>query len=321
MPEDKLKVVCIGGGSGLSQLAKGLKELDNIELKCIVTVADDGGNSGVLKEELNIPAVGDIRNVLVALANVPESLDKMMNHRFTSGSLKGHCLGNLAIASLIQTSDNMVEAIASLSDIFNVFGTIIPSTTEVVDIKATYLDKTEVIGESKISEISKPIINIDYVTDVSATKESVQAIMDADLVVYSIGSLYTSVIANLIIPEIKDALKKTKARKIYFANIMSQPGETDNYTLSEYVSAINSHLGFNGIDLVITNKYEYSKDILSRYQEKGAYPLKLDYNNIDTEIKYLEYDIAVTKDNKLIHDPKKIKKLFSGDAKCLFQEM
>ena len=316
-----VKVVCIGGGSGLSHFVKGIKDIDYIELKCIVTVADNGGSSGILKEELNIPAVGDIRNVLVALSNVPEQLSSIMTYRFDTGTLQGHPLGNLMIAAVLQSSNqDVVDALKNLTDVFNVRGRIIPSACGVVDIKATLSDDSEVYGEKNIGVVSKEIRTIEYTTPVKATKEAVDAIAEADLLIYSIGSLYTSLIPNLIIPEIKEAIRTTKAMKLYFANLMSQPGETDNYSLSEHVDAINRHLGYQGIDTILVNNQKISKRILDLYQKKGAYPITNDFSNIAKEIKIVKYDIAKIENNKIMHCPEKINKLFERDRKCLFPE-
>ena len=321
MTKASYKVVCIGGGSGLSHFVKGIKDIDYIELKCIVTVADNGGSSGVLKEELNIPAVGDLRNVLVALSNVSEQLEKIMKHRFNMGGLEGHSLGNLVIAGVVQSSNqDIVAALHNLSNIFNVRGEIIPSSPDTVDIKATLFDNSEVYGEKNIGVVGKKIQQIEYITPVSASKEAVEAINEADLLIYSIGSLYTSLIPNLIIPEIKEAIRNSKASKVYFANLMSQPGETDNYSLSEHIDAINRHLGFAGVDVIIINNQIIAKRILDRYQKKGAYPVANDFNNISEAIKIVKYDIAKIENNKIMHSPAKINKLFKKDFKCLFPE-
>ncbi|MDL2212204.1 YvcK family protein [Erysipelotrichaceae bacterium OttesenSCG-928-M19] len=321
MSKTSCKVVCIGGGSGLSHFVKGIKDINYIELKCIVTVADNGGSSGILKEELKIPAVGDLRNVLISLSNVPEQLEKVMNYRFVDGGLKGHSLGNLVIAGAIQSSNqDIVSAFHDISDVFNVRGEIIPSSTDTVDIKATLFDNSEVYGEKNIGVVNKKIQTIEYITPVKASKEAVVAIEEADLIIYSIGSLYTSLIPNLIIPEIKEAIKNSKAQKVYFANLMSQPGETDNYSLSEHIDAINRHLGFVGIDTVIVNNQKISKRILDLYQIEDAYPVANDFGNIAKEIKILKYDIAKIEDDKIMHSPEKINKMFRKDLKCLFQE-
>lgn len=319
---DKLNVVCIGGGTGLSQLVRGLKNIENINLKCIVTVADNGGNSGVLKKELNIPAVGDIRNVLVALSNVPEQLDSLMNHRFDKGNLNGYNLGNLVLASLIETNDDFVSALETLSKVFNVSGEIIPSSVDVVDIKAIYSDKTETYGEQSIPTMHKQIQTIEYINEVRASKKAVSAILSADVIVYSIGSLYTSIIPNLIIPEIKIAIKNSNAYKIYVSNVMSQPGETDDYTLSEHLDAINDHLGFSGIDCVIAdNKTKITKRVLDLYQSKGAYPIKLDEINISKDINIVNSKLINISDNRIVHDVNKIENIFKEELKCRFQKM
>ncbi len=318
------KVVCIGGGSGLSHLVKGVKNIEEIDLKCIVTVADNGGSSGILKEELNIPAVGDIRNVLVALSNVPETLENLLNYRFSSGSLDGHPIGNLVLAGLIQLHDqDMVKALSDLSDIFNVRGRVIPSCTRVVDIKAILEDDSEIYGEKNIGvEVSDiRIKKIEYLSDVKASIEAVEAVKEADIIVYSIGSLYTSIIPNIIIPEIRDAIKKSKANKIYFGNLMTQPGETDNYTVSQHLQAINSHLGFNGIDLVVVNDRQTTPYVLSLYEEKGAHPVVNDFDKVDKKTAIIPFDIAKVENNRLIHCPDKIEKFFKENLTCLFQEM
>lgn len=321
---NKCKVVCIGGGSGLSHLVKGVKNIEDIDLKCIVTVADNGGSSGILKEELNIPAVGDMRNVLVALSNVPETLENLLNYRFSSGSLEGHPIGNLILAGLIQVhEEDMVKALSDLSDIFNVRGRVIPSCTRVVDIKAILEDDSEIYGEKNIGvEVSSlRIKQIEYLCEVEASVEAVAAIKEADIIVYSIGSLYTSIIPNLIIPEIREAIKFSNAKKIYFGNLMSQPGETDNYSLSQHLEAINYHLGFNGIDLAVVNDRQTTPYVLSLYAKKGAHPVINDFDKIESKTAIIPFDIAKVENNRLIHCPNKIEKFFKENLTCLFQEM
>lgn len=320
--QKKCKVVCIGGGSGLSHLVKGFKNLEDIDLKCIVAVTDNGGSSGVLKEELNIPAVGDIRNVLVSLSNVPDTLGSLLNYRFESGSLSGHPIGNLILAGIFQTNDkDIVKALSDLSDIFNVRGRIIPCSTKVADIKATLFDGSEVYGEKNIGQSFKKIKKIEYISAVETSKEAIQAIKEADNIIYSIGSLYTSIIPNLILPEIKKAIKDSKASKIYFGNLMSQPGETDYYSLSDHINAINDHLEFNGIDVVVINDRKPSNKVLELYKEKNAFPVECDEENINKATKIVRYDIAKIENNRIIHCPDKLEKFFKENLTCLFQEM
>lgn len=318
----KCKVVCIGGGSGLSHLVKGLKNLDEIDLKCIVAVSDNGGSSGVLKEELNIPAVGDIRNVLVALSNVPDTLGSLLNYRFESGSLSGHPIGNLLLAGIFQTNDkDIVKALSDLSDIFNVRGRVIPCSTKVADIKAVLENGREVIGEANIGQSFQRIKRIEYISQVDASKEAIQAINEADNIIYSIGSLYTSIIPNLVLTEIREAIRNSNATKIYFKNLMSQPGETDFYTLSDHINAINDHLTFNGIDLVVINDRIPPENILALYKEKSASVVEDDIENIDSSIKIMHQDIAKIENNRIIHCPDKLEKFFKENLTCLLQEM
>jgi uncharacterized cofD-like protein len=320
--KNKINVVCIGGGSGLSHFVKAIKDIEHINLKCIVTVADNGGSSGVLKEEYNVPALGDIRNVLVALSNVQDEMSSLLDFRFDSGFLKSHSLGNIIITGAMMSSGlNLSETINNLAHVFNVNSQIIPSTNEVVDIKATYFDNSEMIGEKNISLPKKKIKKIEYLNDVEANEDAIIAINEADLIIYSIGSLYTSLMPNLIIPRINVAIKNSKAEKIFFANLMSQPGETDNYTLSMYVQAINNHLGYCGIDTIIANNKGFSDKIINKYQKKSAAPVIIDQENLDKNINVLLEDIAIVKNNKVIHDPEKIKKLFEGKILCHSREM
>lgn len=322
MPKYNTKIVCIGGGSGLSHFVKGIKDVESVELKCIVATSDNGGSSGKLKEELNIPAVGDIRNVLLALADVPEDLAALLNNRFDKGSLSGHSIGNLIIASMLQQCDgDIVKATKMASNIFNIRGEIIPATRDVVDIKAVLGDGTEIIGEKNIGLAGRSIQQISYISSVKATDEAVQAILEADIIIYSIGSLFTSIIPNIIIPEIAGAIKKTKARKIYFANLMSQPGETDNFTLAQHIDAINNHLGFNGIDYVIVNNQKISKKVLETYKEENSYPVYYDYDKVNKDVKIIRYDIAKVENGRIIHSPEKINRLFRRNILCRFPKM
>ena len=319
MPKHRNKIVCIGGGSGLSHFVKGIRDIDTIELKCIVTTADDGGSSGKLKKELNIPAVGDIRNVLLSLADVPEDLAALMNNRFEKGSLTGHSMGNLVMASLLQLCEgDLVKATHMASNIFNIHGEIIPATKDVVDIKAVLDDNSEIVGEQNIGVVGQGIKRISYMTPVVATTEAVEAILEADILIYSIGSLFTSIIPNIIIPEIAEAIEETKAKKIYFANLMSQPGETNGFTLSQHIDAINEHLGFQGIDLVIVNNQKISRKVLENYKEENSFPIKYDYRKVDSGIKIIRYDIAKIDNGRIIHSPEKINRLFRRNILCLF---
>lgn len=303
------KVVVIGGGTGSSVILRGLKLIHDIKLSAIVTVADDGGSTGRLRAQYQTPAMGDIRNVMVALAESESLLGTLMDFRFAGeGDVGGHNLGNLMLMALTQTTGNFIEAIQKLSKVLKVNGAIIPSTTQIVTLLAMMEDGTLVRGENNIPKIQNRIQRVFYQEEVHATKEAVRAILDADYIVYGIGSLYTSIIPNLIIPEIKSAIMHCDAKKIYFCNAMSQPGETDEYCLEEHVEAINEHAGGNIIDMVVTRNDVLYEDTLERYREKGSAPILMKEQQHSYEI--LERELLKFDDGYIRHDSMKVKEAF-----------
>ena len=303
------KVVVIGGGTGSSVILRGFKQLDDISLTAVVTVADDGGSTGRLRKQYQIPAMGDIRNVMVAMAESESLLGSLMDYRFGgSGDISGHNLGNLMLTALTQTTGNFMESIQKLSKVLNVKGRIIPSTTQIVTLIARMEDGTIVRGESNIPKFQNHIDTVFYQEQVTASKDAILAIKDADYIVYGIGSLYTSIMPNLIIPEIREAILSSCAKKIYFCNAMSQPGETDDYSLEDHVQAILKHSNEKAVDIVVVNNDVISEEILNRYQEKGSYPVKIKkqehyYRIVEAEL--LKFD-----DGFIRHDSRKIKDVF-----------
>ena len=276
------KVVVLGGGTGLSVLLKGLK-LFPLETTAIVAVSDDGGSSGKLREEFNIPAIGDIRNVLVSLANEESLIEKLMQYRFkTTSDLNGHPIGNLILASLVDITGNTTDAVKSLSKIMNLNGKILPLTEE-VPILVAHTENGEVIeGETKIRERGKKIEKLEYKNVPKVVPQVIKEIENADLVILGIGSLFTSLIPHLLIPEIKEALKNTKAKKMYISNIMTEHGETDGFKVSDCIKAINDYIGENVIDVVVSNKEEIPKNIKERYKkEDNSEPLVIDEEEIN----------------------------------------
>ena len=303
------KVVVIGGGTGSSVILRGFKLLTNIKLTAIVTVADDGGSTGRLRKQYQIPAMGDIRNVMVALAESESLLGPLMDYRFEGDNdVGGHNLGNLMLTALTQTTGNFMEAIQKLCKVLKVKGSIIPSTTQIVTLIAKMDDGTIVRGESNIPKMLNRISTVFYQEEVTASKEAIKAIQEADYIVYGVGSLYTSIIPNLIIPEIRKAIIQSKAKKIYFCNAMSQPGETDGYTLEDHVDAIIKHASNRAIDLVVAYNDVLFEDTLQRYYQKGSMPIlianqKHDYQLIKKEL--LKFD-----DGFIRHDSLKLKEAF-----------
>lgn len=274
------KVVVIGGGTGQSIILRGLKLLPDIQLSTIVTVADDGGSTGRLRRAYQIPAMGDIRNVMLALAESESLLADLMSYRFepeeehSESELSGHNLGNIILTALTTKSGSFMEAISLISSVLKVKGDIIPSTSQVVTLYAHMEDGTIVKGESNIPKTINKIRDVFYNEPVFATKQAIKALEQADLIVFGIGSLYTSICANLIIPDIRKALQRTKAKKIYLCNVMTQKGETDHYAMEDHVSTIEIHAEIK-IDEVIVCNDEIPDHLLQKYAGQSAYPVKI----------------------------------------------
>ena len=271
------KVTAIGGGHGLSMLLRGLKNKTS-NLTAIVTVADDGGSSGRLREEMDIIAPGDLRNCLVAMADKESLLEESFQYRFGgSGELAGHSLGNLFLAALIEEFGNAENALKAASRILNVRGQVIPSTTEKVRLSAVMADGATVVGESEISEYPSRIVRLSTIPEaVSAVPAAAEAILAADLVVLGPGSLYTSVLPNLLVPDILWALRSTSAPCLYICNVMTQPGETDHFTVSDHLKALIDHIGPGVIDFVLANDGRPGKGTIARYAAAGAWPVAID---------------------------------------------
>lgn len=276
------RIVIIGGGTGLSVLLRGLKKYP-VDITAIVTVADDGGSSGRLREDLDIPAPGDVRNVLAALSDVEPLVEEMFQHRFTnSKDLDGHSLGNLILAAMTSITGNFTYAIQEMSKVLNVRGKVLPATSHSVILNAVMEDGTVVVGESNIPEAGKKIKKV-FLTpeDSEPLPETIHAIEQADLIVMGPGSLYTSILPNLVVPEIKEAVREAKAKKVYVCNIMTQAGETSDYTASDHVKALYEHVEKPFIDTIIVNKTNIPANIQQRYDEEKAKPVVFDINRLE----------------------------------------
>ncbi|WP_418963838.1 gluconeogenesis factor YvcK family protein [Cetobacterium sp.] len=274
------KVVVIGGGSGLSVVLRGLKHFP-IDITAIVSVADSGGSSGILKKEFNIPAPGDLRNVMIALSNVEPLIEEVFQYRFKENSSIGaHPLGNLLITAMTEITGDVQVALRRLRKLFNINGKILPATLEKIELIAEKTSGGFVFGESDIPVLGEKIKRVFYDGEVSSPKENIKAIEEADLIVFSIGSLYTSIIPNLLLENMQEALKKSKAQKIYICNAMGQMGETENYSVADHIESINRHVGFDMIDKVIVNSVEIPEEIVERYKEEGSTPVDLDINRL-----------------------------------------
>lgn len=271
------RVAAIGGGHGLSMLLRGLKT-KTANLTAIVTVADDGGSSGRLREEMDIIAPGDLRNCLVAMAEKESLLEELFQYRFGGrGELAGHSLGNLFLAALIEEFGNPVNALKAASKILNVRGQVIPSTTDKMRLSALMADGATVEGESEISAYPSKIVKLSTIPKAAREVPSAaSAIRTADLIVLGPGSLYTSILPNLLVPGIAEAIKESSAPCIYICNVMTQPGETDGFTVSSHLAALVNHIGPGVIDYVLANTGTPEESVLRRYKDAGAVPVPVD---------------------------------------------
>ena len=282
---DYMKVTVIGGGTGLSVILKGLVKLEEFDVRSIVTVADDGGSTGRLREHYQMPAMGDIRNVMLAMGSDEGLFSQLMNYRFSgSEDVGGHNLGNLILTALTQITGNFNEAISSICKVLNVKGEIIPATSEIITLFAEMDDGVIVRGEHNIPEYRHYIDHVYYDHEVIATERAVEVIKDADVIVFGLGSLYTSIIPNLIIKEIREAVVASNAKMIYVCNAMSQGGETDNYSVEDHVRAIHKHLGCDKISHVLVNNTEIPVEILKKYEGEYAHMIELKETEHDYEV-------------------------------------
>lgn len=271
------RLVVIGGGTGLATLLRGLKEHTS-NLTAIVTMADDGGSSGRLRSELGIPPPGDIRNTLVALADTEPLMERLFQHRFDLGEgLRGHSFGNLFIAAMAEVTGDFEEAVRASSKVLAVRGRVIPSTLDEVVLVASYDDGTSVRGESSIARQGKSIreVRLDPPGAVPPP-EALEAIGEADGIILGPGSLYTSIIPNLLVRGMADAIRRSKATKIFVCNVMTEPGETDGHDASDHLKALLEHGGDGLVDYVLVNRTPPSEPIAARYRREGAYPVAFD---------------------------------------------
>lgn len=271
-------IVVIGGGTGLSSMMMGMKKLKNVNLTAIVTVADDGGSTGRIRDVYHVPAMGDIRHVLSAMSQEENEtlFNDLMNYRFEGDKdIGGHSLGNLIFLALMDTTGSFMGAIQSISKVLNVKGEILPSTLDVVTLYALMQDGTLVRGEKNIPNMDNHIEKIFYQQSITPFPKAIEAIEQADLIIYGIGSLYTSVIPNLIIQEISQAIYENPCPKIFFCNAMSQPGETDGYSLEDHIRALEKHSFKNPVDVAVLNESVLPDFVKKNYEEEGSYPVQM----------------------------------------------
>src|SRR5699024_5007189 len=299
------KVVVLGGGTGMPVLLKGLKEQPQ-ELAAIVTVADEGGSTGEIRKEMNMPAPGDIRKVIASLAQVDDELKALFQHRFqVDNQLSNHSVGNLVLAAMNSLTDDFYEAVDKVSELFQVKGSIFPIVNESIELHARLMDGTVISGESNIPVKNKKIQEI-FITPekVTPNPKVVQAIQEADLVVISPGSLYTSILPNMIIGGVTEAIRQTKANVVYVSNVMGQLGENEHYTTAAHVEAIYDHIGKDTIDTIVLHNQPIDKDILALYKEERSVPVPYDRERLRSyQIRIIEKDVIDYTDNVIRHNP------------------
>ena len=302
------KVVVLGGGTGLSTLLRGLKQFP-IDITAIVTVSDDGRSTGKLRQEFNVPAVGDIRQVIVALSETEPLVQKLLNYRFkTTSDLNGHALGNLLLTGLINVAGNLSTSIESLGKILNLKGKVLPLTEDNVILMAEMEDGKIIEGEHNITEYEKNIKNIFYKKEPKVLDEVIYEIEHADLIILSMGSLFTSLLPNLICKEVITAIDNSKANIMYVCNMMTQPGETDDYKASDHVKVINSYLGNKKVSSIIVNNGRISKKIKDKYatlEQKDQ--VLYDKNNLkDLGLQIIYDNFVKVEDDVLRHNVAKL---------------
>ena len=299
------KVVVLGGGTGMSTLLKGLKQFP-IDITAIVSVCDDGKSTGRLREEFNTPAVGDIRKVIVSLAEKDSVFGDVINYRFqTTSDLNGHTVGNLILTALSEITGNLSDAIESISKILKLKGRVLPLTEDCVTLMGKMEDGEIIEGEHNITECPKKIKEVYYKEEPVVCEASLKAIREADLIILSMGSLYTSILPNLICHDILKELEKSNSKIMYVSNMMTQPGETDNYKVSDHLKILNKYLKSRKVDVVIANNSIIDKNILKKYETlEQKDQVILDEENIDIEI--IQNDYVNIQDEVIRHKVDKL---------------
>ncbi len=304
------RVVAIGGGTGLSTLLSGIKIFTN-NITAIVTVTDTGGSSGRLREEMDMLPPGDIRNCLVALAEAGPLIRDLFQYRFETGDgLKGHSFGNLFITALSKVTGDFEKAVAESSKVLAIRGRVIPSTLEKVTLVGEFMDGTSIEGETNITDLGKPLRNIRLKPDnCRACPEALDAIENADLVIMGPGSLYTSILPNLLIRDIYDAILKSDAYKIYILNAMTQPGETDRFSAWDHLRVLIEHTDPRILDACFVNTQAIPSKMVEKYREKGSVPVVLDLESIQQKGYEIIRGEILNIDSQVRHDPERLARL------------
>ncbi len=302
------KIAVLGGGTGLSFLLRGLKEYP-IDISAIVAVSDDGKSTGRLREEFKTPAVGDIRRVLISLSETEPLFEELFNYRFkTTSDLNGHTVGNLLLTAMTNITGNMSDGIESLSKVLNLRGKVLPLTEDDVTLVGKMEDDSIIEGEHNITMANKAISSVFYKTKPVVNPEAIKAVKEADLILLSMGSVFTSIVPTLLCKELIDEIDKSKAPIMYICNLMTQPGETDNCNVSHHVKILNSYLGKRKIDILIANNGKIDDELIKKYEtleqkDQAIYDPK---NLKDLKLKTIVDNFVLIEDEMIRHDRVKL---------------
>lgn len=296
------KIVVLGGGTGMSSLLKGLKEFP-VDITAVVSVCDDGRSTGRLREEFHVPAMGDIRQVLISLSETEPLVEKLLNYRFnTTSDLNGHPIGNLLLTAMSSMTGNMSSGVEALGKVLNLKGKVIPLTDDEVTLVGQMEDGSIVEGEHNITQYNSGVKDVYYKNHPNINQEVITAINEADLVILSMGSIFTSIIPNLLCKEIIDTLDSSNVPIMYTCNIMTQPGETDNLSVSEHLNIINKYLGKRKVDVVIANDGKISDEMITKYETlEQKDPVVLDKDKLKG-VKIISNNYVTVDNERLRHD-------------------
>jgi len=305
------RIVTVGGGTGLSVLLSGLKNYTS-NISAVVTVADNGGSSGRLRQQFDVLPPGDIRNCLVALADAPTLMRDLFQFRFDANSeFSGHSFGNLFLTVMTRLTGDFEKAIKETSKVLALRGQVVPSTLDDVTLVAHYLDGSMVIGEEQIPQARKSINRVSLIPDAPlATSDALKAIKEAQIIVLGPGSLYTSIIPNLLVKQITQEIARSQAIKVYVCNVMTQPGETDGYSVSDHIKALLKHSHEQILDYCVVNNGEVPGEILKRYCADNSLLVVNDRKRIENlGVRVVEEDFSMIQDGVIRHDPEKLARI------------
>lgn len=304
----KKKIVVFGGGTGLSSLLTGLKDFP-VEITAVITVSDNGRSTGKLREEFSTPAVGDIRKVLTNLSDLPEEIKSIMEYRFeTYSDLDGHPLGNLVLTAMLNKTKNLKKSIEYLSKLLDVKHKVLPLSEDYLTLMGETYDGKIIEGEANLTKAHTKYKKIFYKETPHVEKDVLAAVKEADLIILSMGSLYTSILPHLLCKQIIEAINTSQAKVMYLCNAMTQPGETDNFGVSDHIDILEKYLGTNSIDVVVASNTKLDSKILEKYEtEEQKDPVVIDYENLkNRKLEIIESDLLTTKDNTIRHNSLKL---------------